>query len=187
MRELVTKFIRMFSLAAGALLALSVQAADYPAPKEADWVARDFRFHTGETLPEVRLHYTTVGAPSGEPVLLLHGTAGSGATLLTKDFAGELFGRPARALSQVQLRRHGAGAISPRDRGPGHQAPAPGAGQLDGRHADLDLGREVPRRHGRARAHGLPTDRHVGPQLDAAQDARRRDPKRLGLERRQLR
>ena len=90
MRELVTKFIRMFSLAAGALLALSVQAADYPAPKEADWVAREFRFHTGEVLPEVRLHYTTVGAPSGEPVLLLHGTAGSGATLLGKDFAGEL-------------------------------------------------------------------------------------------------
>ncbi|HKB61833.1 MAG TPA: alpha/beta fold hydrolase, partial [Burkholderiales bacterium] len=82
----------MFSLAAGALLAVSTWAADYPVPKEADWVARDFRFHTGETLPEVRLHYTTVGAPSGEPVLVLHGTAGSGATLLTKDFAGELFG-----------------------------------------------------------------------------------------------
>ena len=92
MAELVTKFIRMFSLAAGVLVALSIQAADYPAPKEADWVARDFRFHSGETLAEVRLHYTTVGAPSGEPVLLLHGTAGSGATLLTKDFAGELFG-----------------------------------------------------------------------------------------------
>ncbi len=95
MREPGTKFIRIFSLAAGALIALiavSVRAADYPAPKEADWVARDFHFHTGEVLPEVRLHYTTVGAPSGEPVLILHGTAGSGATLLTKDFAGELFG-----------------------------------------------------------------------------------------------
>ncbi len=92
MRTLDTKFIKMFSLAAGALVALSIQAADYPAPKEADWVARDFRFHSGETLPEVRLHFTTIGAPSGEPVLLLHGTAGSGATLLTKDFAGELFG-----------------------------------------------------------------------------------------------
>src|SRR2546428_7256175 len=90
MREPVTKFIRMFSIAAGALVALSVWAADYPAPKEADWVARDFRLHSGETLPEVRLHYTAVGAPSGEPVLVLHGTAGSGATLLTKDFAGEL-------------------------------------------------------------------------------------------------
>ena len=73
-----------------------VWAAD-PAPKEADWIARDFRFHSGETLPEVRLHYTTIGAPSGEPVLLLHGTAGAGATLLGKDFAGELFG-PGRPL-----------------------------------------------------------------------------------------
>src|SRR2546428_12511679 len=92
MKELVTAFIRILPLAALALFALSVQAADYPAPKEADWVARDFRFHSGDAMPEVRLHYTTVGAPSGEPVLVLHGTAGSGATLLTKDFAGELFG-----------------------------------------------------------------------------------------------
>jgi homoserine O-acetyltransferase len=92
MKELVTKFIGVFSLAAGTLTAASALAADYPAPKEADWVPRDFRFHTGETLPEVRLHYTTLGAPSGKPVLVLHGTAGSGATLLTKDFAGELFG-----------------------------------------------------------------------------------------------
>jgi homoserine O-acetyltransferase/O-succinyltransferase len=95
MRQLATKFIEFFPLAAGALaasIAFSVQAADYPAPKEGDWVARDFRFHTGEVFSQVRLHYTTVGAPTGEPVLILHGTAGSGATLLTKDFAGELFG-----------------------------------------------------------------------------------------------
>ncbi|HEX7605492.1 MAG TPA: alpha/beta fold hydrolase, partial [Usitatibacter sp.] len=66
-------------------------AADYQ-PQEGDWVVRDFRFHTGEVLPELRLHYTTVGAPSGEPVLLLHGTVGSGQSLLTPAFAGELFG-----------------------------------------------------------------------------------------------
>src|SRR5467141_2781274 len=92
MKEPVTRFIGMFSLAAGALLALPVQAADYPAPKEADWVARDFRFHSGETLPEIRIHYTTVGAPSGEPVLILHGTTGSGTGMLSPTFAGELFG-----------------------------------------------------------------------------------------------
>ncbi len=74
------------------LTAFPVLAADYPAPNEASWVARDFRFHTGEVLPEVRLHYTTVGSPSGEPVLILHGTAGSGANMLTPAFAGELFG-----------------------------------------------------------------------------------------------
>jgi homoserine O-acetyltransferase len=67
-------------------------AADYPAPKEARWVARDFRFHNGEVLPEVRLNYYTVGEPSGEPVLILHGTAGSGANMLSPAFAGELFG-----------------------------------------------------------------------------------------------
>ena len=85
------KFTKLFSLLFTSI-AFSSYAADYPAPKEADWVAKDFRFHTGETLPEVRLHYTTVGAPSGEPVLILHGTSGSGASLLTKNFAGELFG-----------------------------------------------------------------------------------------------
>ncbi len=77
---------------AGALLAAPAQAADYPRPVQADWVVRDFKFHTGETLPELRLHYTTIGAPTGEPVLVLHGTAGSGAKLLTPAFAGALFG-----------------------------------------------------------------------------------------------
>ena len=67
-------------------------AADYPAPKDGQWVARDFRFHTGEVLPELRLSYKTIGAPTGEPVLLLHGTAGSAASLLNPGFAGELFG-----------------------------------------------------------------------------------------------
>ncbi|MFM0522894.1 MULTISPECIES: alpha/beta fold hydrolase [Caballeronia] len=67
-------------------------AAGYPAPQEADWIARDFRFNTGATMSEVRLHYRTIGDPSGEPVLVLHGTAGTGASMLTPDFAGELFG-----------------------------------------------------------------------------------------------
>ena len=44
---------------------VSVMAADYPAPKQGDWIAKDFKFHTGETMPELRLHYTTVGAPTG--------------------------------------------------------------------------------------------------------------------------
>ena len=43
-------------------------------------------------MPELRLHYTTVGEPSGEPVLVLHGTTGSAASMLTPAFAGELFG-----------------------------------------------------------------------------------------------
>jgi homoserine O-acetyltransferase len=66
--------------------------AQYPAPKEGSWTVRDFRFHTGETLPELRLAYSTVGAQTGEPVLVLHGTTGSAASMLTPAFAGELFG-----------------------------------------------------------------------------------------------
>ena len=74
------------------LAACASFAADYPAPQEGSWVVRDFKFHTGEVLPELRLHYTTVGAPTGEPVLILHGTNGSGAGMLNPNFAGELFG-----------------------------------------------------------------------------------------------
>lgn len=67
-------------------------AADYPTPKTGMWIAKDFKFHTGEVLPELKLGYTTVGEPSGEPVLILHGTTGSAASMLNPAFAGELFG-----------------------------------------------------------------------------------------------
>jgi homoserine O-acetyltransferase len=67
-------------------------AAEYPTPMEGTWVAKDFKFHTGEVLPEVRLHYRTIGDPSGDPVVVLHGTMQSGASMLTPAFAGELFG-----------------------------------------------------------------------------------------------
>jgi len=66
--------------------------ADYPAPRDGTWVARDFRFHTGEVMPELRIKYRTVGAPTGEPVIVLHGTTGSAASMLTPAYAGELFG-----------------------------------------------------------------------------------------------
>jgi len=75
-----------------ALVAAASPAADYPAPQEGSWLVRDFKFHTGEVLPELRLHYRTVGAPSGEPVIMMHGTTGSGAGFLSPAFAGELFG-----------------------------------------------------------------------------------------------
>ncbi len=61
-------------------------AADFPAPKEGDIVLRDFRFRSGETLPEVRMHYRTLGAAQRDAqgqvnnaVLILHGTTGSSA------------------------------------------------------------------------------------------------------------
>lgn len=74
------------------MAATSARAADYPPPRQGDWIAKDFKFHTGETMPELRLHYTSVGEPSGQPVLLLHGSGGSAASMLTPAFAGELFG-----------------------------------------------------------------------------------------------
>src|SRR5258708_2139090 len=75
-----------------AMSSFTALAADYPAPKQGGWIAMDFKFHTGETMPELRLHYTTVGEPTGQPVLVLHGTGGSAASMLTPSFAGELFG-----------------------------------------------------------------------------------------------
>lgn len=74
--------------------------ADYPAPQERDWFARDFRFHTGEVMSQVRPLYRTIGNPSGKPVLVLHGTTGTGASMLTPGFAGELFGPRAAARCQ---------------------------------------------------------------------------------------
>jgi homoserine O-acetyltransferase/O-succinyltransferase len=84
-----------------ALVSFSALAADYPTPKEADWIARDFKFHTGEVLPELRLHYTTIGSPSGQPVLVLHGSGSSAAGMITADFAGQLFG-PGQSLDATK-------------------------------------------------------------------------------------
>jgi homoserine O-acetyltransferase len=68
-------------------------------PQEGDYVARDFHFRSGETLPELRIHYTTLGKPAKDAnghttnaVLILHGTGGSGHQFLAPYFAGVLFG-----------------------------------------------------------------------------------------------
>jgi homoserine O-acetyltransferase/O-succinyltransferase len=90
--KLATVLARVMLGFALALTALPGLAADYPAPREGDWIVRDFKFHTGEILPELRLHYATVGMPTGEPVLILHGTTQSGASMLSPVFGGELFG-----------------------------------------------------------------------------------------------
>jgi homoserine O-acetyltransferase len=81
-------------------LAVSIAlGADYPTPTSGDYVLHDFRFESGETLPELRIHYRTLGTPrigtSGRvenAVLILHGTTGNGSNFLRKEFAGELFG-----------------------------------------------------------------------------------------------
>jgi len=81
------------------LLTGTAFAADYPAPVEGDFIAKDFRFSSGETLPELRIHYRTLGKPQKDSkgvvrnaVLIGHGTGGSGAQFIRAEFAGELFG-----------------------------------------------------------------------------------------------
>ena len=91
MRQRLTTLLNLFACVL-LLNAAPAFAAEYPAPKSATWIARDFRFSTGDVVPELRLAYTTVGNPAGEPVLVLHGTAGSAASMLNPAFAGELFG-----------------------------------------------------------------------------------------------
>ena len=75
-----------------ALMSFTANAADYPAPKQGTWTARAFKFHTAEVMPEMKVAYTTIGDPSGQPVLVLHGTGGAAGNMLTPAFAGELFG-----------------------------------------------------------------------------------------------
>ena len=75
------------------LLAFPAFAADYPAPKEGDWVAKDFKFHTGEVMQQVKLHYTTIGDPSNPVIVVLHGSGGSAKSQLGPTFAGVLFGK----------------------------------------------------------------------------------------------
>lgn len=76
-------------------------AAEYPVPDEGDYTIRDFKFASGETLPELRLHYRTIGKPEKDAkgkttnaVLIMHGTTGSGAQFVPRpEFADELFGK----------------------------------------------------------------------------------------------
>jgi len=90
----------MFAL----FLALATQATAVPAPEtwaihKQDIVLKDFRFHDGEALPELRMHVTTLGTPhrnaagqTDNAVMVLHGTGGTGKQFLQPQFAGELYG-----------------------------------------------------------------------------------------------
>ncbi len=85
------RIVRAFAVLAFLVPSIAA-AASYPEPKQGDWIARDFKFHTGETMPALRLHYTTIGDPAGMPIVVLHGSGGSAASVLTQVFAGALFG-----------------------------------------------------------------------------------------------
>ncbi len=91
--------MRRLSLVFAALAAFAAPAMAAPAitPKEGDFVVRDFRFRSGEVLPELRLHYTTVGEPRRDAsgrvtnaIMVLHGTGGTGKQFLSPQFADEL-------------------------------------------------------------------------------------------------
>jgi homoserine O-acetyltransferase len=85
--------MRLMIQLAPLLFALACSAADFPAAVEGDFVIHDFKFHSGETLPELRLHYYTIGNPSASDVaLIMHGTGGSGKSFQSEQFGGELFG-----------------------------------------------------------------------------------------------
>lgn len=89
----------LLALAFTTAFGASSMAADFPAPTEGDFRIANFKFGTGETLPELKLHYRTIGTPRRDAagvvrnaVMILHGTGGSGAGFLSQTFGGELFG-----------------------------------------------------------------------------------------------
>jgi homoserine O-acetyltransferase/O-succinyltransferase len=98
MREVKTSTIFSLMLLFSAAVCAQ-QMSQIPSPKEGDYVIHNFHFESGETLPELRLHYATFGSPTRDAsgrvtnaVMLLHGTSGSGAQFLVPQFAGVLFG-----------------------------------------------------------------------------------------------
>jgi homoserine O-acetyltransferase len=97
--------------AARVFFVILVMLANLPArvqseltPTEGDFIIRDFKFDSGEVLPELKLHYRTLGKPERDAsglvrnaVIVLHGTGGSGGGFLSQQFAGVLF-RPGQLL-----------------------------------------------------------------------------------------
>jgi homoserine O-acetyltransferase/O-succinyltransferase len=78
----------------------TAQPAAYPAPVERDFIVRNFTFEGGETLPELRIHYRTIGEARKDAdgvvrngVLILHGTGGTGNSFVGANWAGRLYGQ----------------------------------------------------------------------------------------------
>jgi homoserine O-acetyltransferase/O-succinyltransferase len=98
MRRVPPLILLLVSCSAAVSARAQSAAAKWPT-SEGDYVAKDFRFKSGETLPELRLHYTTLGKAARNAqgritnaVLILHGTGGSGRQFLAPQFADELYG-----------------------------------------------------------------------------------------------
>jgi homoserine O-acetyltransferase len=88
------RFKALIVLAVALTFSMEVDAAAHaqPAPQQGDWTIHDFRFHTGEVMADMKVHYATLGSPSNPAVLVLHGTGGNGAGMLGGSFGGALFG-----------------------------------------------------------------------------------------------
>lgn len=94
------RFPFVFAVALAFLLPRSAAAApEPPVPSQGDYIIKDFHFTSGQTLPELKIHYRTLGTPRRDAggvvrnaVLIMHGTTGSGTQFLSDVFAGELFG-----------------------------------------------------------------------------------------------
>src|SRR5579859_6246238 len=96
-----------FALAQGSTMSNPVQqpAATWPAATEGDYKIQNFKFRDGNTLPELSMHYYTIGTPKRDEhghvtnaALFLHGTGGTGKQYLQANFAGQLF-NPGQLLS----------------------------------------------------------------------------------------
>jgi homoserine O-acetyltransferase len=92
MSILSLKMIQRLVVFASMVLWAGILGAQTYTPKQSIWVAKSFKFHTGEVLPEMKIGYITIGEPSGIPVLILHGTAGTAKGLLSNIFGDQLFG-----------------------------------------------------------------------------------------------
>ena len=98
--------MRRFSLLLTAVLATTTAAAQ---GGQGDYIVRNFKFASGESLPELRLHYTTLGTPRKDAqgtvrnaVMVLHGTGGTGRGFLSANWSGELFG-PGKLLDTARF------------------------------------------------------------------------------------
>ena len=112
----------------------------YPNQKEDNFTIKNFKFQSGETLPELKLHYTTVGTlhknAQGEfdnAVLLLHGTTGTGKNFLSSAIGGQLFGsgQPLDATKYYLIMPDGIGRGGSSKPSDGMHAKFPHYGYLD--------------------------------------------------------
>lgn len=92
--------VAFYCLLLMSIFGLTVLGQDPPKPAPGDFVVKDYKFENGETLPELKIHYLTLGTPQKNKdgvvtnaVIILHGTGGSGSNFLGRNFGGVLFGK----------------------------------------------------------------------------------------------